>query len=72
MPKYGVCLIFSYGEELDDEKVFNSYDEAYDYGCEMSSNYHQGEVYLAMSKDPEAEDYDYDDDVEIQVYEIED
>ena len=49
MAKYQVMLTFSEGTTEMEDEVFDTYDEAWDYGCEYCSDYAIGGEILEMS-----------------------
>ncbi len=66
--KYGVKVIFSDGREIDENEVFDTYEEAYEYGLQISSTDSLGGEIFSMSNPG---DYPFEEtDSEIEVYEI--
>ena len=66
MAKYQVMMLYPDGANEMMDEVFDSYDEAYEYGCECCSDYVVGGEILEMSNpgdyplDPNVDDVDFE------------
>lgn len=71
MEKYKVVLIYPDGTREEEDELFDTYDEAEDYGLECCGNYKHGAEMLNLSN-PGDYPLDDDDELEYEVIEIDD
>ena len=69
MAQYKVRLISEDGEVHEEDDLYDTEEDAYEYGCYLKSCYFQGQEILHMSNPGDNPEPDYDEEIKIEVVE---